>query len=292
MDKKYLIVTPGYNSLSGGIKVLHRLAHLLGEQGYDAYVTAGGTPDDWAVMHLEDLSIEDIRNMQENDVVVYPDVVWGNPLKFNNCVQYDLQKMRPIQTNMLGVSLEHCFTHKVKPDLTMMIIYMEEFFELPKKNERKGICYYKGKGKTECPDSDWLNIVNVSREDLAYIYQTSELLVCADNMTQTTIEARLCGCPVKMIEPSMLPWNEYRDDYWGMKGIIIENDKSIEQAIGELPEFKEYYDFGIDESKKELSNFIETTQNRQVEYIPLELGFHPGMFGISPQLFQKFNERR
>ena len=298
--KSYVVVTPGFNSFCGGIKVLHRLAHLLNEHGYPAYLTAGGTPEDWNVKFLKDLSVEEVKELQQTGVVIYPDVVWGNPLRFNNCVQYDLQAMRPIQSNMLGVSLEHCFTHKVKPDMTMMVIYMEDFFKLPEQEERSGICYYKGKGKTECPDPDWLNIQNVGREDLAHLYQTSELMVCADNMTQTTVEARLCGCPVKMIEPSMLPWDAYKNDYWGMNGIIINyktlheniDDKAIEQAILELPIFRQDWETRLKGMEAELLQFIEITQNRQMDYIELLQPFHAGMFGLSPEWMKVFGERR
>jgi hypothetical protein len=289
--KKYLIVTPGYNSFCGGIKVLHRLCHLLNEQGIPAYLTAEGTPKDWNVKFLKDLSPEEIADMQQTGVVVYPDVVWGNPCRFNNCVQYDLQAMRPIQSNMLGVSLEDCFESKVKADLTMLVIYMEYFFTLPEKEERRGICYYKGKGKKVCPNSDWINIAGVGREDLAKLYQTSGLLVCADNMTQTTVEARLCGCPVKMNEPSMMNWEHYRRDAWGMNGIIIEDDKSIEQAYSELPAFKQVYDDRIKKNKEEFLKFVEVTQNRQVDYIELIQPFHPGMFGISPESMKIFERR-
>ncbi|MCP4648794.1 MAG: hypothetical protein GY853_01760 [PVC group bacterium] len=289
--KPYVVVTPGYNSFCGGIKVLHRLTHFLNEHGIPAYSTAGGTPPDWNVRFLKDLTPYEMKEIQQTGIAVYPDVVWGNPLKFNNCVQYDLQQMRPIQSNMLGVSLENCFGSKVKPDLTMMVIYMEDLFKLPEKEERRGTCYYKGKGKTECSDPDWLNIVNISREDLARLYQTSELLVCADNMTQTTVEARLCGCPVRMIEPGMLSWENYRNDNWGMNGIIINDDKTIEQAVLELPAFKQDYDERMKKNREEFLQFVEVTQNRQVDYIPLELAFHPGVFGISPEIMKIFGER-
>jgi len=292
MTKPYIIVTPGYNSFCGGIKVLHRLCHLLNEHGLEAYLTAEGTPSDWNVKFLKNLSDEQIVDMQQTGIAVYPDVVWGNPLRFNNCVQYDLQAMRTIQSNMLGVSLESCFESKVKADLTMHIIYMEDFFKFPEKQEeRSGICYYKGKGKTLCPDGSWFKIENVGREDLAKLYQKSLYLVCADNMTQTTVEARLCGCPVKMIEPSMLSWEAYRHDALGTNAVIVQEDKTLEQAYSEIPAFIQDYKIRITKNEDELLKFIEVTQNRQVEYKELLRGFHPGVFGINPHFMNIFERR-
>ena len=70
---KYLIWTPDYRNNSGGIRALHRLCHLLNRRGQEAYVSNPIVNKDWNTLYL------DPKNITDDFIAVYPEIVWGNP---------------------------------------------------------------------------------------------------------------------------------------------------------------------------------------------------------------------
>lgn len=87
MQPNFLIAAPSYTHMSAGIRALYRLCHHLNVAGYSASVTPfpGGRIDtlpDW-ITPLHEGSVGD-------SIVVYPEIVSGNPLNARKVVRWVL----------------------------------------------------------------------------------------------------------------------------------------------------------------------------------------------------------
>jgi hypothetical protein len=102
---RFIIVAPPYNELSAGVKVLHLLCHSLNQAGISSsllfldvrdrsYNSFMSTTDKSAFHEQYNTSV--IINLDEidfaNDIVVYPDIIRGNPLNSKKVVRYMLNK--------------------------------------------------------------------------------------------------------------------------------------------------------------------------------------------------------
>lgn len=71
---KFVVEAPTYTDRSAGIAALHRLGYWLNELGHDTRMHSGGTNPEWGVPLLGSTRIT------PDTVVVYPEIVKGNPL--------------------------------------------------------------------------------------------------------------------------------------------------------------------------------------------------------------------
>ena len=152
--RPYIIWTPAFRNNSGGIKVMHRLCHLLNKRGYEAYVT--NLPNfQWAERVI--VSQAHFDKIKARDaIIVYPEIVSGNPLKGDTVARYVLNQPGKIGGDIAYDKSEIVFVHNTpleryipKPFHRLYITYVEDFFvdeQLP----REGAVLYVGKGRDMC----------------------------------------------------------------------------------------------------------------------------------------------
>jgi hypothetical protein len=109
MKLKFLIATPKYDEKFGGVMILHQLCDMLNRQGFEAAIVffGGSAPDfNWATSNYSELfgpnfqhsplAVEDpvksIRDFLVDGIVIYPEIIIGNPLRANRIVKYLLYK--------------------------------------------------------------------------------------------------------------------------------------------------------------------------------------------------------
>mgnify|MGYP001330830934 CR=1 FL=1 len=87
----YYIAAPDYRESSAGVRVMHRLCHMLNTQGLEAYVVGAEVFHPQLVTPCLD-SKTSIRHRRENriPIAIYPDIITGNPLNAPVCVRYML----------------------------------------------------------------------------------------------------------------------------------------------------------------------------------------------------------
>jgi len=89
-EKKFLISTHGFDMGIGGLKVLHKLCHLLNESGRDAYLIpydfnqTFGVYDNYNVKMVTQEILDNLNDV----VVVYPESWYGNYLNAPNVVRW------------------------------------------------------------------------------------------------------------------------------------------------------------------------------------------------------------
>jgi len=192
---RYVIVAPTYNEKTAGIKVLQELQKWLIRSGKDAIIP---NIDINASYHIED-----------DDIVVYPEIIRGNPLNAKRVVRYILNV-----PGKLGGDTEYD-----KNDI--LVAYTEEFsaysngvwLEIPiiedffcdRGYERTIDCVWVGKGvNTHHPaTADCLEITYKwpkKRRELAELLNRTRTFYSYDHRTHLLTEATLCGCTVMRID--------------------------------------------------------------------------------------------
>lgn len=194
MKARYVIVSPPYQQSSAGIRVLHRLWQDLLEHGYQAKITNYIIPVD------------------DTDIVVYPEIYKGNPLKAKTVVRFVLYYPGVIGGDKEYDPSELIFTYRDEyypgaPMLTTPI--MEDFFT-DYGLERKGACFWVGKGAHIPRIKETEGIPEITREwpserrDLAKLFNSVETFYTYDVSTMLIPEAQKCGCNVVVVHGEIM----------------------------------------------------------------------------------------
>lgn len=236
LQKKKYIIFAATNGKSAGQRVLYQLREKLEDSGFDAKILCYGKP-----IGDKSIFVHDIKDYdKDKDIVVYPEIIEGNPLKFRNVVRYILQDpefwgmSKEYDNRELIFTFDNSF-YKNVPVLKFDTIDRSLFYDahLPKDVN----CYFvykKGKFR-EVPEIEGWTEINMhwpeKREDLANLLQRTENLYSFDSCSVLVDEAVLCGAKVKIITP-----DGFQD-------------------------YKETFHFNEDAFKQQFKFFIETTQN-------------------------------
>lgn len=228
MDKKIIIYTNDFNMNSGGVIVLHFLCNLLNKQGYNSFLWPSFIPIlekakvrksvSKIYRYLKnDRKRKLIRNKEFNTpiakksdlkdaIVVYPEVVDGNPLNAKNVVRWLLHKpgfhsgrieyskddlLIGYNKDFIKDFIKSDEYNILSPKYIMTDIYKQTNF-----GERFGSCHMirKGEGKSFVHDKGSLLVDNYTHEELADIFNEVKVFISYDTYTYYSYYASLCGC--------------------------------------------------------------------------------------------------
>jgi tetratricopeptide (TPR) repeat protein len=224
---RYIITAPNYTNKSAGIKVLYELQKWLIRFGKDAMV----------------LNFDAPFQIADDDIVVYPEIVSGNPLKAKRVVRYLLN-----HPGKLGGDKEYDKDEilvaydwelgQYSNGVVLRTPCIEDFFT-NRSCERTINCFFVGKGiNTNHPITK--ECIEISyywpskRRELAELLNRSMTFYTYDDRTALTFEAALCGCDIKLIK-----------------------DNSIIDYTVNLPT--------LDDFKKQLEQFIKLTWYPEID---------------------------
>jgi len=200
----YFIYAPSYRHCSAGIRALYELQKWLIRSGEDAVV------------------VNHPCSIEADDVAVYPETLWGDPLKARRVVRYilsrpgDLGGPPSFPESEILVGYNHlCAPYTGGHVLTVPVI--ESFFT-DWGRERTVNCVYLGKtaewiaGRDE-PVCHFHPVTRGAipidryngyeyphtRKDMAELLNRCRILYTYDDQTMLADEARLCGAKVKLI---------------------------------------------------------------------------------------------
>lgn len=285
----YYIYAPEYTQKSAGIRMLHSLCHALNEFGAEAYIV--GTPDRVTALRTPLLRRSDvIRHYHHRliPIMVYPEVVSGNPLKMPFVVRWLLNKPGILSRDNRFAESDMLFTYdKAFFDESLGISHLSipaadlsvfNNSENPLDLEREGACYYAHKylaaggqltehvlGATSlCQDKQ------LTPQEIAQILRRSSCLYCYEPTALIT-EALLCGCPVVMIPSPYLEKNLARP--METPGVApTPEPEDIERAKQSVHLFAEQHQTHIQHSWEHIRDFHYKTQE---QFLPLSRGESP-----------------
>lgn len=201
MSRSYLMWVPPLCG-SAGVRALYKLAQELQAHGYTVRLWSWGEERQPGFEYAESVTPQ----MREEDIVVYPEIVKGNPLRIRNVVRWVL-----FFPGQLGGEKSFHPSEKVfswgyyfpnAPQLVPNLIDSSLFFDagLPRTQD----CVFAGKSKrTDDPALKGLTEITAewpkTRKELAHLLQTTDTLYTWDAHTMLADEAYDCGAKVKIV---------------------------------------------------------------------------------------------
>lgn len=289
--RRIIVFTP--RQKWGGAIVLHVLAKCLNELGYDARVFYSGVGFKtdfkyiglfwikWLIYILKDtikvvLSKVDKRNkplyngykscvvkgckrkylpfVRKNDVVVYPEIIYGNPLNAHNIIRFLLyyyqykDDSKAYSEKDLFVAYRDEFNDvDLNPSRYILTIpYFDlDYYKQKNFGKREGKCYIirKGKNRDDLPKKfDGIVIDNLAEDDKIKVFNNCEYCISYDVQTAYSSLAAICGCKsVIMPLPGQIP-EDYRNSDDSREGIAIGLEKKeLQYAESTLDNLKNKY---------------------------------------------------
>lgn len=283
----YYIVAPDYRRTSAGIRVMHMLCDALKRSGYEAYITTDVVAPGLMTPRLTD----DVRIMYQSlgvePIVVYPEVVDGNPLAGNVVARYILNHPGFFgeisafeETDILFSYTRGLLQPGMRDDRVMYMPAVDtSIFCLPADSTTRipgKVCYYQGRAGQALVAPALLAADSVeitlgspgSWEELAALFQSCEYFYCTE-ATGMAAEAVLCGC-IAVILPNQYapqPLSQHENNNYGAAwGNTPEN---IQRARETLPLLRESLMKHRQAFWKSLDHFIEVTQRAAEQYTRL-----------------------
>jgi hypothetical protein len=213
-DIKFVIYSPGYQANSGGLIALSRLAHNLALIGEQSYVIGSKGPG-----HLGE-ELQGRRFDQESTIMVYPEIIYDNPLGYKHIVRWILNSAHnPYPEEDYLFKYAEFFTsfneHNVKGELTAFNLELDFWVDLG--YERSGECYIVRKGAHKslthhAPGSICLDGFP-NNEYLREVFNRTIRFICYDSETFLATQASLCGCEVIVIPRDNVSREEWKQKF-------------------------------------------------------------------------------
>ena len=224
------IATPLFNEGSDGVKVLHYLCHSFNKSGMKSslvFIDPRDPSNNSFIAAIENQGINKeyqtpvVKNLNEidleNDVIIYPEIVQGNPLNCRNVVRYFLNKNGFITGTSVKINSGEfilSFQKIFEPNAHFNLYFtMQDEQLIPSREAIKGLgknisLTHIGKGSkygnTERVGGtiglDWKK----SKEEYFILLESAKYLFTWDPLSGVVYDAVLRGCIPVIILPR--PW--------------------------------------------------------------------------------------
>lgn len=234
---KFLIVTPAYTGKSAGIVVMHQLCHDLNALGYPAAIVLSDVKDvtysnnsKYFGPNLNYYALNGEAELQkfiQEGIVVYPEIVKGNPLNAQKVVRYILNTEGFVAQNQMHESphdfiLSYSPVYRKDPHAFLTKIPYNPLFNaentLPALERTLDVTYV-GKGNTygECftvPNSlEVTRIYPKAKQELALVLRNTRYFFTWDYRSAVITEAILCGAIPVFMSPAPFASFDELDDH-------------------------------------------------------------------------------
>lgn len=213
--KNYVIFAPPY-SKSNGVRTLYSLSLALEKKGYNAPVLTISPHENFHC--ITDFT----KEMQKNDIIIYPETISGNPLKFSHVARYILYFPGKLGGDKSFPSSEFIFTWDKcyfpnVPELRFPGIDRSLFFDAALPKTQDCVFVYKNGRWKKIPELEHLTTITMdypkTRRELAHLLQTTGTLYSYDEHSMINDEAFICGAHVKIITETGLKEYTFEDNF-------------------------------------------------------------------------------
>jgi len=228
----FIIYAPEYHYGGGGIIALHKLCDTLNRLGYEAKIWGKPPQSDnqkfsllkwprrFLTKTLAERNVHNTFNLNpsfltpmatkkdiKNSIVIYPEIVSGNPLNASRVVRWILFKPGFFtgEVNYGDDELFFCYNevfndpqyNKTPGNILHVTHVFSDIYNQTNFGARSGGCYMVRKGdesKLDYHPKDYLKVDGHSHEELAEIFNQKEYFISYDLHTMYSQYAALCGC--------------------------------------------------------------------------------------------------
>lgn len=290
-SRNYIVYTFPWNENNGGVIFMHHLVHELNRLGERAFLWKAKPvyklsrrdrlrswlkPETMITSPFLDTPVACHRDLTAETIVVYPEIVMGNPLGAQNVTRWLLYTpggLHPyhFETDELffraGPMSDLPEVTGGAPDLYLWKMNPAYFNE--ERSDRKGICYMVRKGNSKpriaaTESKDAVQVDGMSHTQLNEIFNRYETFYSYDEATMYSQFAAVSGC-TSIVVPGMFnsreewvaqhPNGKFGIAYGDSK-VEIEHARSTQHLLLEDMQKKE------DESLKTVLNFVNLTRKR------------------------------
>lgn len=255
--KKFLISIDNFDPTSGGIVAMHKLCNDIIDLGREAYVTARSSH------HKLNTPFIGSKEMKRDEwVVVYPEIVHGNPYNFKHVVRWVLNTpgvCGGVGSGFYEKKLESDLVFKYSPffdyngkvngNMRCTFIDYDIFYDKKNIRDIESMFFIKKKGvKTSIHPRTSLNFANFQFDwkVAAEMLNRSKYFYCYDNECFWVTLAALCGC-IPIVIPNTdltfeqwveyFPYNKFGISFGVSNieyatrtiGMVVEHCKDIQQ---------------------------------------------------------------
>jgi hypothetical protein len=212
----FYVYTPDYTYMNSGVRCLHLLCHHLNRLGYRSYVNTQVTNPNLNTPFADAAMLDQFRQNGLADIVIYPEIIAGNPLNAERVVRYLLN--RPGYFTGVGVEAYgdgDFFIHfadeflptGLKSLRLQIPLVDQDVYRLPEQPvTRDTFSIYAARYQPDIASFPaWVTnqeIISLSAprtpQSLASLYQRSRAFISGER-TSACNEAIHCGCPVIIV---------------------------------------------------------------------------------------------
>lgn len=248
----YLVWAPSWLEESSGARALHYLCHALNEMGQRAYMIQINQVYYLNYRLRTPLFTEAENNFYEhhgiNPIVIYPDIVEGNPLSSRKVVRWLLAPRGKYggSTTFPETDKVYGYTKDIDENVLCLPTFDEAIYYPPKDDQtRSGACYYAHKydrihGNKLLPLTESMTRCEGSPEQIANILRSHEKCYIYER-SEIAVTALLCGCAIESVV------TDYFDGVFPEE-FFYDNDHLVPQVLLR------------NRFEKQLVKFIEDTQ--------------------------------
>jgi hypothetical protein len=286
---KIIIYTPHFNIKCGGIVILHYLAYLINNSKNKKFYAKIFIYDNLKYDNIFCNDFAKIDEVDDNTIVIYPEIIKGNPLNCKNVIRWIL----------LGLGIEMPIDHYINWDNRDLVYHWESSNTLNKfykqlccpwlnpiiKKEDKikdKTCFLIKKATlfhsniNYMHPTDSINIDNLNLKEIINIFNESTYFYCYDLNTAYSIFAPICNCVTILYPSTTITKDEYFKNRIFFKnnevydyGISYGNNTEDIQKANETVKFAEdkfrelfsLYDDDIESFLSDIENNNNTVYN-------------------------------
>lgn len=205
--KPIVIYTYDFDIGIGGIKVMHKLCHLLNTFGFEAYLMPIYLKDEFHV-YYENTPIvtPEILNNISDCIVIYPEGIQYNPLQSKNIVRWILGPPRLedaatwSKNDMIFWYMDYYYVDSIGQFDNQLFVtetHSDIFYNKNYTRSGSSYCIRKCKDPKFIHPNDSMFIPYHAAGDLiglAELFNRTEKFYCYDNYTFLSVQAAMCGC--------------------------------------------------------------------------------------------------